>query len=590
MTTNTHRDQGIRACRGRVRQLLHAGPCGAGVVALALAACPALSHEQDGVEIRDVIGDVGKVSFALSCAGDNARDHFERGLALLHHMTYEVAESEFVRVAQVDPDCAMAYWGIALTLIHPVWPGQPTAAVLERGAAQLTRARGLVEDAREAAYIEALGAFYDHWVETDHATRLRRWAAAQAELAARYPDDDEALALAALLQIAAAPKDDLSFAAQREAGSKLEALRARRPRHPAGIHYLIHAYDNPPLAERALDAARAYDTIAPEVPHALHMPSHIFTRLGLWRESAKWNTRSREAARKLIVDDRIYAEFAHASDYLVYAYLQAGQDADARKARDLLFEAPPVQDNFVAAYAFAAAATRVEMELADWAGAAAIAPRRPGAITWDKYPACEAIVHYARGLGAARSRQLQSARAAVERLGWLAGQLEADPYWAQQTRIQQQIVQAWIQQAEGQTPAALAAMAAAADGEDALDKHPVTPGAVLPARELYADLLYAAGRHGEALAAYEAALQVSPNRFNSLAGAGRAAEAAGLPAQARRYFSRLVEIAGAGDTVRPGLREARRVLTAGLTSVPEPSPPAPGQPLEALAQSAARLP
>ena len=536
---------------------------------LALATVPlsAVAHEGEEDEappIQEVIGDVGDVSFPISCEAEGAQATFDRAVALLHHMTYEVAEREFAKVAKADPSCAMAHWGIAMTLIHPVWPGLPTAEVVARGAAEIAQARALPKTEREAAYVEALASFFDEWEEVDHWTRIRRWDEAQTAVRERYPNDDEALALAAVVHIAASPKDDLEYRFNRESGAQLESLRVRRPRHPGATHYLIHAYDNPPLAEQALAAARSYDAIAPEVPHALHMPTHIFTRLGLWVESVSWNIRSREAARKLLVDGAIYSEFAHASDYMSYAYLQAGQDAGARRAREALFEATRIQDGFVAAYAYAAVSARIELELGDWKRAAEITPRRPNHISWDAYPACEAIVHFAKGIGAARSGQLEAARAAVARLDRLARVLESEglPYWMKQTLVQKQAVEAWILHAEGRPQEALIAMKNAADAEDALDKHPVTPGAVLPSRELYADMLLGAGRFEEALVAYEEALLISPNRFNSLSGAGMAAAGAGRSSDARRHFGRLLEIAGDGDTSRPGLARARDMLSA----------------------------
>jgi len=479
-------------------------------------------------------------------------------------MTYEVAEREFSEVAKADPSCAMAHWGIAMTLIHPVWPGQPSKEILARGVGELARARTLQKTTREAAYIEALGAFYDDWETVDHRSRILRWDQAQATVREKYPNDDDALALAALLHIAASPKEDLEYHFNRESGALLESLRARRPRHPGAVHYLIHAYDNPPLAMKALAAARSYGDIAPDVPHALHMPSHIFTRLGLWVESVEWNIRSREASRSLIVDGAIYKEFGHASDYMTYAYLQAGRDADARKASEVLIEAPRIQDDFVAAYAYAAVPARVEMERGDWKQAAMLEPRQPGNISWDAYPSCEALTHFAKGIGAARSGQLDVARVAAARLDQLMRKLEADgiTYWAKQTAVQKLAVEAWIQHVEGQTQEALIAMQAAANAEDALDKHPVTPGAVLPSRDLYADMLFGEEQFGEALAAYEATLDISPNRFYSLAGAGKAAEAVGRNADARRYYSRLIEIAGDGDRSRPDLARAHAVLSA----------------------------
>ncbi len=564
------RDNPVKEQRVHTEKMMRFfGTC---IASLVLGAFPLVSVACEGKEdgapsIQMVIGDVGDVSFPISCKGDGVQAMFDRGVALLHHMTYEVAEGEFSKATKVDPLCAMAHWGIAMTLIHPVWPGQPSSEVLARGAGELALARTLRKTERETSYVEALAAFYDNWENVDHQSRIRRWDEVQTAVREKYPTDDEALALAALVHIAASPKEDLEYRFNRESGAMLESLRARRPRHPGAVHYLIHAYDNPPLAVKALAAARSYGSIAPEVPHTLHMPSHIFTRLGLWVESVEWNIRSREASRSLIVDGAIYRTFAHASDYLTYAYLQAGQDADARKASEALLEAPRIQDGFVAAYAYAAVPARIEMERGDWKRAAALDPRQPSHISWDTFPSCEAISHFAKGIGAARSGQLDVARAAVARLDRLVRTLEAEglPYWTKQTVVQKQAVEAWIQYAEGRTQAALISMQAAADTEDALDKHPVTPGGVLPSRDLYADMLFAEERFGEALAAYEATLEISPNRFYSLAGAGGAAEKAGRGADARRYYTRLVEIAGDGDTSRPGLARARAMLSAQVS-------------------------
>ena len=365
-----------------------------------------------------------------------------------------------------------------------------------------------------------------------------------------------------MIHIAAASKEDLEYRFNRDAGARLESLRVRRPRHPGAVHYLIHAFDNPPLAKQALVAARSYDQIAPEVPHALHMPTHIFTRLGLWMESVSWNIRSREAARKLTVDGAIYNEFGHASDYMSYAYLQLGQDGDAVEAREALFSAGRIMENFATAYAYAAVAVRIEMERGDWQRAAEIAPRQPPRFPWDAFAACESIVHFAKGIGAARTEQLELARTSVARLGQIARALEEEglTYWGKQTRAQEAAVAAWIAHAEGHKKKALSLMREAAEREDALDKSPVTPGAVLPARELYADMLGLEGKWHEALVAYRATLAISPNRFNSVAGAAWAAERVGDERAARQYYKGLLEIAGNGKTSRPGLDRARSYL------------------------------
>jgi tetratricopeptide (TPR) repeat protein len=526
----------------------------------------ALAHEEDAGEapvvVANTLGDVGDVSFSISCEGEDVGSRFDRAVALLHHMTYEVAEIEFAAIAKRDESCAMAHWGIAMTRVHPVWPGQPAPEDLQRGASAIARARSLEKTEREGGYVEALAAFYDDWDSVDHLSRIRRWDEAQAALRDRFPSDDDAQAFAALLHVAASPKDDLEYRFNREAGAAMAALFARKPRHPGGIHYLIHAYDSPPLAAQALDAARAYEAIAPAVPHALHMPTHIFTRLGLWMDSAAWNLRSREAARNLLVDGRVYGEFAHASDYMTYAYLQAGQDAAARGAAEALFAVEKLQDYFVSAYGLAAVPARIAIELSDWAEAARLEPRRPGNLSWDDYPACEAIIHFARGLGAARTGQVDAARASSKRLRELVRALDAqgDGYWSQQVTAQRMSVDAWIAHASGQGDAAIRLMEKAAAAEDALDKHPVTPGSVVPARELYAQMLADAERFEEAFDAYVETLQVSPNRFNSLAGAASTAERLGRTSQARGYYERLIEVAGSGETDRTGLADARAFL------------------------------
>ncbi|MEE8290810.1 MAG: hypothetical protein V3R80_04970 [Candidatus Tectomicrobia bacterium] len=308
--------------------------------------------------------------------------------------------------------------------------------------------------------------------------------------------------------------------------------------------------------------ARAYGQVAPKVPHALHMPTHIFTRVGYWDESITWNRRAREAAQSIKIGGGVYSEFAHASDYLTYAFLQLGQDAKALAAHHALFQPASFQDNFPSAYALAAVPARLVLERAQWEAAATLPVRQPETFPWEKYPQCEAIIHFARGVGAARSGNLPAAQDSIRMLEGIAEQAaQADlSYWAQQVKVQQLTIQAWLTYAENRREEALRLMTEAAALEDSLDKHPVTPGAVLPARELLGDMLMEVGRYGDALAAYEAMLRISPNRFNSLASAGRAAERAGLSPEATTYYTRLLKLAGESDTVRPGLTYAKAFL------------------------------
>ncbi len=277
-----------------------------------------------------------------------------------------------------------------------------------------------------------------------------------------------------------------------------------------------------------------------------------------------WNIRSREAARKLVIDGAIYNEFGHASDYMSYAYLQAGRDADAIEARRVLFSAGRIMENFATAYSYAAVAVRIELERGDWERAAVIAPRQPSSFPWDEFAACEAIVHFANGVGAARTDQLDQARTAAARLRQIVSALEEGGliYWSKQARVQELTVEAWIAYSEGHNEEALRLMHEAADREDGLDKSPVTPGAVLPARELYADMLGLDGQWPKAVDAYRATLAISPNRFNSVAGAAWAAEKAGDESTALQFYTRLLEIAADGKTSRPGIDRARAYLTA----------------------------
>jgi tetratricopeptide (TPR) repeat protein len=526
---------------------------------------PLQAEDTAPLVVSTQLKEVGTVDLPTSCTGEGVQDRLNRGLALLHHMTYEVAEREFQTVAEQDPTCAMAYWGIAMTLVHPVWPGFPSEVVLKKGASAVQRARELGgKTEQERLYIEAIGAFYDEWDTVDHRTRLNRWDRAQKRVTDVFPHDNEASALYALVHVAASPKEDLTYAYNREAGVILEKLLARQPTHPGALHYGIHAYDNPPLARKALEMARTYGQVAPEIPHALHMPTHIFTRLGYWQESITWNRHAREAARSIRVEGGIYGEFAHASDYMTYAFLQLGQDAKALAAQQELLKPEHFHDHFASAYALAAVPARIVLERAQWEAAATLRARQPETFPWEKYPWCEAISHFARGVGAARSGNLSAAQDSIRILGGIAEQAaQADlNYWMQQVKVQQVTIQAWRAYAENRTEEALRTMTEAAELEDSLDKHPITPGAVLPARELLGDMLMEVGRYGDALKAYEATLRISPNRFNSLAGAGRAAERAGMSAEATTYYKQLLAQASEGDTRRPGVTYARTFLGA----------------------------
>lgn len=508
---------------------------------------------------------LGSIAFTTSCDTE-ANAAMRRGLALLHHMTYTEAESEFARAGELDPGCALSYWGRALTYVHPLWPDVPSDEAFERGTALLEEARRVGSpDERDVAYIAALEAYYRDGVNRSERERLERYAEAWAAVADTYPTDSEAALFEALSQIAIASDADKTHAVRARGGELAERVLAAIPDHPGAHHYVIHAYDVPPLADRALAAARTYGSVAPENAHALHMTSHIFTRVGDWEESIAFNERSAAAALQHPVNGQVSHHYLHALDYLAYARLQRGDVAGAMDVVDGLNGLDgPVMNTAVSAYAFAAVPARIALEQAQWDRAAAVPVRTPATISWDAFPHLEAISQFARALGAARSGDLEAADRAVARLGELrraAGELPGAYDWGAQVAIQELGARAWLAYARGNAGEALALMTEAAELEGTTEKNPVTPGEVLPARELLGDMLMAMERYAEALQAYRTALDRSPNRFNSVFGAGRAAELAGDDATAREYFGDLLEMVSEA-AASPRIAHAREVASS----------------------------
>ncbi len=502
----------------------------------------------------------GEVDFETSCDGDVA-ETFNHAVAMLHHMMYGESEALFRNVADADPDCAMAQWGIAMTQLHPLW-APPTADEYARGRAASEKALelGPATD-RETAYVEAIHAFFH--TEGAFPTRLKAWDAAQTAVYVEHPGDVDAAAFHALARLATAPPDDKAFARQAETGELLEQLLQDYPEHPGLFHYTIHAYDNPVLAERAVDVARAYDSIAPEVPHALHMPSHIFVRLGYWEDVVSWNRRSADAALKHPAGETTSMHYVHAIDYLVYGYLQMGMDEKARGAISEALGHAPYQPHLATAYGLAAPPARVALERRAWSEAAALPVREPAEFDWASFPAAESITWFARGIGAAVEGNASAAQEAIARLADLhAALIEAEEsYWAVHTDAQRVAVDAWIAYAEGRTQEALASMREAADLEDSVDKHPVTPSSVLPMRELLGEMLLRVDRPADALEAFEASMAISPGRLNSLSGAGRAAELKGDRETAAAYYGRVDDLlAGRAPVERPRMAEAYAFL------------------------------
>jgi tetratricopeptide (TPR) repeat protein len=475
-------------------------------------------HSNKEMIIKD-LGHLGMVNFSVSCNA-KAQQAINTGVGLLHHMMYAQAEMFFSHWMEKAPDCAMMYWGYSMSLFHPLWPDTIKDDALIRGDKALNRAHQLVSTFREKAYINAASQYYQNWQSIVDQERTAKWAKAQSLVYQQNPNDIDAAAFFALAQIVMAAKDDPKFQQNEIAGELLAKLRKMSPTHPGAIHYTIHAYDNPPLAKLAIDAARAYDKIAPDVPHSLHMPSHIFIRLGMWHDAVNWNLRSAKAALKYPTKGATSLHYAHAIDYLVYGYLQLGEGDKAKQALEQLASHHPVQAVFPSAYALAAIPARIPLEQKKWLQASQIKIQHPRYIPWGKFPQIEAITYFARGVGAARSGNLPLAQQSVSMLNALYDKTKAisPHYWAPLVDAQRKVVDAWISFAKGKTEQALVQLRQAADIEDSIDKNPVTPGAVIPARELLADMLLLQGDNAGALTAYKSTLAISPNRRNSLAG------------------------------------------------------------------------
>ena len=497
-------------------------------------------------------GPLGKVSFATSC-DPKVQPAFERGVAMLHSFWYSAGEETFRDVLKADPQCAIATWGIASILMSNPLAGQgasPKGAEQAAAAIEEGRRIGAKTD-RERAYIEAAAAYYqDFSTRSERDRQLARGKAYEA-LAQRYPKDAEAQIFASLYIAGTQTQADQTYAAYLKAAGVLEEQFKNYPDHPGVAHYLIHSYDAPPIADKGLIAARRYASIAPAAPHALHMPSHIFTRVGSWQESATTNHRSMEVAKKNNDGDEAY----HAYDYMVYAYLQLARDAEARRSIDDAAKLTGTSTRFVAYYAMAAMPARYAFERGAWQDASKLQP--PGST----YPFVEAITYFTRSVGASRSGDVASARKDADQLESLHKALLAakNNYWATEVEIQRLAAAGWIALGEGKADDALKFMRAAADLEDRNEKHIVTPGRIVPARELLGDMLLEVKQPAAALKEFEASQQREPNRFRNYLGAARAAEMSGDRAKAAGYYRKLVDLAKDADTARPELATAKQL-------------------------------
>lgn len=506
----------------------------------------------------------GTVEFETSGTEDTKKD-FNLAIALLHSFEYDEAEKVFAKVIDEDTGCAMAYWGVAMCNNHPLW-SPPSAAELQKGAKAITVAQSIKQKSkREGDYIEAMALFYKDWDKVDHHTRSIRFEKAMEKTYRDNPNDKEAAIFYALALDAVADPTDKSFTNQKKAGAILIALYPGEPDHPGIVHYIIHTYDYPGLAMLALPAARRYASVAPSSAHAQHMPSHIFTRLGLWDECINSNIASISSAK-------CYAESAgikghwdqelHGMDYLVYAYLQKAENKQAKEQCDYLKTIDAVYPaSFVDAYAFAAVPARYVLENKNWKDAASL-KIHPADFPWEKFPWQKAIINFTRLLGFVHIGKIDSAKVELKNLNTIYDTLmkQKDLYKANQVKIQINTSEAWILFKEGKNDEALKTMIVAADMEDKTEKHPVTPGEVIPAAELLGDMLMKMNKPGKALEAYEADLKKHPNRFNGLCGAALAAEKLHNVEKTNFYYRQLTNIANATDSSRPELKAARLYL------------------------------
>jgi len=512
---------------------------------------------------------VGQVNFKVSCS-PKVQSQFNRAVAWLHSFEYEEAEKEFELIAVADPQCGMAYWGVAMSNYHPLWT-PPTPDELKKGVTAVEKANAAgAKTERERAFIASITLFFKDADKVDHSTRATAYYESMKKLYERDPSDDETAVFYSLSLISVGMMaNDKTYAKEKEAAQILNRVLKREPQHPGVTHYLIHSYDYPALAELALPAARSYAKIAPASAHAQHMPSHIFTRLGLWQEAIKSNLDARASAKAFAARHKMpgaWDEQLHAMDYLAYAYLQGAQDKEAwgvfQELNKIRRVDPP---SFKVAYAFAAIPARYALERRQWAEAAKLS-LQPGTVTnlsWDNFRWAEAYLHLARAVGAARTGDKTLARAEVDELKAIQqqlGEIKSGYDWARQVEIQSKIAEAWLSFAQGNSEAALSEMKAAADADDATEKHPVTPGSILPAREQLGELLLELKKPVEALHEFEVSLRVAPNRFNGLYGAARAARLASDEKTARLYFSKLVELCRHADAARPELEEAKEFV------------------------------
>ena len=491
---------------------------------------------------------IGEINFNANC-GEEVQDDVNRALGMLHHMMYVIARDSFEQIAEADPNCAMAYWGISTTLFQPIWGTRPSDEDLQVGWENITKAMELVESNRERFLIESTAEFFREPESADFRTRIDRWVTGVDKAHDAYPDDADIASLYALTKMTEAQFTDNRGPLYDEAERILRRVFEQNPEHPGAIHYMIHATDVDGRAENALDVVKAYADIAPHVPHALHMPSHIYVRLGDWPQVIEWNRLSADAALNHPLNGAESHHYIHAIDYMVYAYLQRGEDEKAEKVYREALMKDRHQQSFVSAFHFAAIPARLAVEQRDWQRATELEPRTPDYLPWDASPWAEGLTWYARGLGAVHTGDLNTAKEAEQRMGELRDVAEqrGDDNMVTYIETERLVLAGRIAFEEGGEEEAIRLTRSAAEMEASVEKHPVTPGALQPPREALGDLFMDLNRPAEALTAYEESDQMWPGRLNTLMGAALAARMIGDDDTARKHFARLLDRAGTQD-------------------------------------------
>ena len=528
----------------------HSSICCAAVLVLALGSASAVWGHDDGKSPEQL----GTVSFPTSCA-PAVQPRFTRAVALLHSFWFKEGEKAFKEVLALDPGCAIAYWGIAAILIDNTFVGGATPETARKAQESIDRGRAVgAKTERERMYLEAVAQYWTGYDSLPHGVRMKALSDAFEQLSKRFPEDDEAQIFSAVYLTATQSPSDATFTATLKAAALLEPQMIKHPDHPGVAHYLIHSYDYPPIAAKGLPAAMVYADIAPSSSHALHMPSHIFTRVGSWQESVVTNRRSANAARA----DQSGGNWLHAMDYMAYANLQLARDQEVLNNWNESLTVTDLNPTVLAtSYALSAIPARYAIERGMWKAAAALEPRN------SRFAFADAMIWFAKSLGAARSGDLVAAEQSAKVLGDTAEALKAakNNYWATEVGVQHQAALAWIAYGRGNKESALLQMRNAADREDASEKSPVSPGRVIPARELLAEMLLQSGNPSEALVQYERSQLRDPNRLRSLIGAGQAAEQLKDRDKARSFYTRVTQLIGTSNS-RPEFKQVREYLAS----------------------------